>query len=158
VIRAKRNRGKEPAASSEEEERYTSSDSLPANQHESTPEQRAEEESVQEQRAEEENKENAESNEHVKSMKRSAREGPEPEREQAEPFLIRPSATLLRRTRMQPISLDELTPEHRELYLSEFIPPNPMMETNEVQRPSIDAHAHVYQQEQDGEYWPTVGV
>jgi hypothetical protein len=158
-MRAKRHRGKEPATSSEDEQRCTSSDSfLAANQQESKQEQRAEEESLQEQRAEEENKENAESSEHVKSMERSAREGPEPEREHAGPFLIQPSARLLRRTRMKPISLDELTPEHLDLYLSEFIPPNPMMETNEVQRPSIDAYARVYQQEQDETNWPTADV
>jgi hypothetical protein len=151
VIRAKRRVCKEEPAtstSSEDEERCTPPESFPAD-----PNAR-----MLEQRAEEENKENTENTEHDKAMKRSVRESPEPEREHTEPILIQPYARLLQRPRIQPISLDEFTPENRDLYLREFLPPNPMMETNEMQKPLIDSYTQVYRHEEDGDNWPIVSV
>jgi hypothetical protein len=42
-----------------------------------------------------------------------------------EPIMIRPSATLLHQRISTPISVDELNAQDREIYLRDFLPPNP---------------------------------
>ena len=151
MLRAKRRGGKEVASASEDEERCTSSsESFPA----------VHNESIQEQRAEEENKENAENNEETKFMKQSARESPEREWSMNDPILILPSARLLQRTCIHPIALDELNSEHQELYLREFIPPNPMTEARDVWKPAdTETYVDSYEHEQDEDnIWPIFGV
>ena len=49
-----------------------------------------------------------------------------------ETLLIKPSARLLRRAKVEPISVDELPTEERELYLRDFFPPDPAIPPSET--------------------------
>ena len=48
------------------------------------------------------------------------------------PMLIQPSARLLRRAKIEAISVDELPAVEREMYLKDFLPPNPAIPTSEM--------------------------
>jgi hypothetical protein len=48
-----------------------------------------------------------------------------PSQPQSAPIIIRPSAALIRRRFPEAISVDQLNPHERELYLRDFLPPDP---------------------------------
>ncbi|CAB9506552.1 expressed unknown protein [Seminavis robusta] len=135
---AKRRGGKDGSAPTEEEERCMSSES-------------AQGEGIQaSSTSEEENKENMEKESTCK------RQEPEPAIEQ-QPIFIRPSPRLLRRPRIQPISISELSPEIRDTYLREFLPPHPMIEVNKEQENKSSAAVMPGHEPLD-EGWSVVGV
>jgi hypothetical protein len=112
VLRAKR-RGKDlqATASSDEDEKCTSSESSPSGDHEE--------------------KENETP---------SSRQTKKPDKKDA--VVIRPSARLLRRGQVEPITLDMLTSGERDMYLNDFLPPNtsfPSLKSEGQVSPALEA-------------------
>ena len=71
-----------------------------------------------------------------------------------EPIVIEPSARLLRRPKVDPISLNDLTASERELYLRDFLPPSHTFRKSES-KPQVNLKPNAYE---PGEYPPFVSV
>lgn len=74
--------------------------------------------------------------------------------EKEEPIVIRPSARMLRRRTVDPITLDMLTASERDLYLTGFLPPNATLSKSE-QQPD---HTAQLNEHNTGQEHPVVGV
>lgn len=127
-MKAKRGRGSSASTSSEEEIKYTASD-------ESSPPHKRKKERISASSSssfertvdEKENvasAKNDDSSGHDQTTRReiSQNEGI---------ILIQPSARLLRRAKVEPISVNELHADEREIYLRDFLPPDPAIPSSE---------------------------
>lgn len=77
------------------------------------------------------------------------------------PIMIRPSAALLRRRTPDAISVDQLESHERELYLRDFLPPDPLIRKKKGNSHFLVATAHAFQSSGRDENvgpWPVVQV
>jgi hypothetical protein len=78
-----------------------------------------------------------------------------------EPLMIRPSAALTRRRCFEAISVDQLDPAERELYLRDFLPPNPAIRRKTTKNLILRASTNAYEpseQDENNYAWPVVKV
>jgi hypothetical protein len=78
-----------------------------------------------------------------------------------EPIMIRPSAALVRRRMPEAISVDQLDSHEREIYLRDFLPPNPAIRQKRARSYFLQPSAHVFESTKRDENvspWPVVKV
>jgi hypothetical protein len=74
------------------------------------------------------------------------------------PIMIRPAVKLIRRRVPESISVDQLEPQERELYLRDFLPPNPNIRRKPAKNHVIHARQIYSSSARDENTWPVVEV
>jgi hypothetical protein len=74
------------------------------------------------------------------------------------PIMIRPSAKLIRRRVPESISVDQLEPHERDLYLRDYLPPNPDIRRKPTKNHVIHARQIYPSSARDENTWPVVQV
>ena len=139
-MKEKRGLGSSTSTSSEEEIKYTASD-------ESSPPQKRKKERISASSSssfertvdEKENVASVKNEDTGQHDKTTARERSQSE----ETILIQPYARLLRRAKVEPISVNELPADEREIYLRDFLPPDPAIPSSET-KPHATAKPQKY--------------
>ena len=74
------------------------------------------------------------------------------------PIMIRPAVKLIRRRVPESISVDQLEPHERDLYLRDFLPPNPDIRRKPAKNHVIHARQIYSSSTRDENTWPVVEV